>query len=218
LVEEFSAADREVFYRVIERRRDVRAFRPDPIPSDTLYRILGAAHHAPSVGLMQPWNFIVIQEADTKSRIKEIFLEENEKAAAHYSGPRANLYLSLKLEGIQEAPVNLCVTSDRTRAGPHVLGRNTIVDTDLYSTCCAIENLWLAARVEGIGVGWVSILSHDELRKLLGIPDHIVVVAYLCLGYAQEFFDEPELQRRRWASRVPLDQLVYRERWGQAPT
>jgi 5,6-dimethylbenzimidazole synthase len=218
LVEEFSAADREVFYRVIERRRDVRAFRPDPIPSDTLYRILGAAHHAPSVGLMQPWNFIVIQEADTKARIKEIFLEENEKAAAHYSGPRANLYLSLKLEGIQEAPVNLCVTSDRTRAGPHVLGRNTIVDTDLYSTCCAIENLWLAARVEGIGVGWVSILSHDELRKLLGIPDHIVVVAYLCLGYAQEFFDEPELQRRRWASRVPLDQLVYRERWGQAPT
>jgi len=217
LVEEFSAADREVFYRVIERRRDVRAFRPDPIPSETLYRILGAAHHAPSVGLMQPWNFIVIQEADTKARIKDIFLEENEKAAAHYSGPRANLYRSLKLEGIQEAPVNLCVTSDRTRAGTHVLGRNTIVDTDLYSTCCAIENLWLAARVEGIGVGWVSILSHDELRKLLGIPDHIVVVAYLCLGYAQEFFDEPELQRRRWASRVPLDQLVYRERWGQAP-
>jgi len=217
LVEEFSAADREVFYRVIERRRDVRAFRPDLIPSETLYRILGAAHHAPSVGLMQPWNFIVIQEADTKARIKDIFLEENEKAAAHYSGPRANLYRSLKLEGIQEAPVNLCVTSDRTRAGPHVLGRNTIVDTDLYSTCCAIENLWLAARVEGIGVGWVSILSHDELRKLLGIPDHIVVVAYLCLGYAQEFFDEPELQRRRWASRVPLDQLVYRERWGQAP-
>jgi len=215
-MEEFSAADREVFYRVIERRRDVRAFRPDPIPSETLYRILGAAHQAPSVGLMQPWNFIVIEEADTKARIKEIFLEENEKAAAHYSGPRGNLYRSLKLEGIQEAPVNLCVTSDRTRAGPHVLGRNTIVDTDLYSTCCAIENLWLAARVEGIGVGWVSILSHDELRKLLAIPDHIVVVAYLCLGYAQEFFDEPELQRRRWASRVPLDQLVYRERWGHS--
>lgn len=217
-MEEFSAADRAVFYRVIERRRDVRAFRPDPIPSETLYRILGAAHHAPSVGLMQPWNFIVIQDADTKARVKEIFLEENEKAAAHYSGPRASLYRSLKLEGIQEAPVNLCVTADRTRAGPNVLGRNTILDTDLYSTCCAIENLWLAARVEGIGVGWVSILSHDGLRRVLAIPDHIVVVAYLCLGYAQEFFDEPELQRRRWASRVPLDQLVYRERWGQAPT
>ena len=97
-----------------------------------------------------------------------------------------------------------------------MLGRNTIVDTDLYSTCCAIENLWLAARVEGIGVGWVSILSIDELRKVLAIPEHVVVVGYLCLGYAQEFFDEPELQRRSWASRVPLDQVVYRERWGQS--
>ncbi len=203
--DEFSAGDREVLYRVIERRRDVRAFRPDPIPSETLYRILAAAHH-----------FIVIQDTGTKARIKEIFLRENEKAAAHYSGPRGMLYRSLKLEGIQEAPVNLCVTADRTRSGPHVLGRNTIVDTDLYSTCCAIENLWLAARVEGIGVGWVSILTIDELRKVLSIPAHVVVVAYLCLGYAQEFFDEPELQRRRWASRVPLDQLVYRERWGQS--
>jgi 5,6-dimethylbenzimidazole synthase len=115
--DEFSAGDREVLYRVIKRRRDVRAFRPDPIPSETLYRILSAAHHAPSVGLMQPWNFIVIQDAGTKARIKEIFLRENEKAAAHYSGPRGMLYRSLKLEGIEEAPVNLCVTADRTRAG-----------------------------------------------------------------------------------------------------
>jgi 5,6-dimethylbenzimidazole synthase len=214
--DEFSSGDREVLYRVIERRRDVRAFRPDPIPSETLYRLLSAAHHAPSVGLMQPWNFIVIQDAGTKTRIKEIFLRANEEAAAHYSGPREMLYRSLKLEGIEEAPINLCVTADRTRSGPHVLGRNTIVDTDLYSTCCAIENLWLAARVEGIGVGWVSILSIDEVRTVLSIPEHVVVVAYLCLGYAQEFFDEPELQRRRWASRVPLDQLVYRERWGQS--
>ena len=212
--EEFSAADREVLYRVIERRRDVRAFRSDPVSSETLYRILGAAHQAPSVGLMQPWNFIVIQDAGTKARIKEIFLRENEKAAANYSGARGTLYRSLKLEGIEEAPVNLCVTADRSRSGPHVLGRNTIVDTDLYSTCCAIENLWLAARVEGIGVGWVSILSSEALREVLSIPEEIVVVAYLCLGFAQEFFDVPELLRRRWASRVPLDQLVYRERWG----
>ena len=214
--DEFSAGDREVLYRVIERRRDVRAFRSDPIPFATLYRMLDAAHHAPSVGLMQPWNFIVIQDASTKARIKELFLRENEKAAAHYSGPRGMLYRSLRLEGIEEAPVNLCVTADRTRSGPHVLGRNTIVDTDIYSTCCAIENLWLAARVEGIGVGWVSILSIDGLRKVLAIPEHVVVVGYLCLGYAQEFLDEPELQRRSWASRVPLDQVVYRERWGQS--
>ena len=213
--EEFSPADRDVFYRVIERRRDVRAFRPDKVSPEILYRILGAAHHAPSVGLMQPWNFIVIEDAGTKARIKQIFVQENEKAAANYSGPRAELYRSLKVEGIEEAPINLCVTADRTRSGPHVLGRNTIVDTDLYSTCCAIENLWLAARVEGIGVGWVSILSPEALREVLSIPEHIVVVAYLCLGYAQEFFDEPELQRRHWASRIPLDQLVYRDRWGQ---
>jgi 5,6-dimethylbenzimidazole synthase len=160
---------------------------------------------------------VLIPDAGTKARIKEIFLRENEKAAAHYSGPRGMLYRSLKLEGIEEAPVNLCVTADRTRSGPHVLGRNTIVDTDLYSTCCAIENLWLAARVEGIGVGWVSILSTDEFRKVLSIPEHIVMVAYLCLGYAQEFFDEPELQRRRWANRIPLSQLVYRERGIRLP-
>jgi 5,6-dimethylbenzimidazole synthase len=162
--EEFSAADREVLYRVIERRRDVRAFRPDSIPSETLYRILGAAHHAPSVGLMQPWNFIVIQDTGTTARIKEILRRENERAAAHYSGPRGMLYRSL------------------------------------------------------IGGGWVSILGADEVRKVLSIPAHVVVVAYLCLGYAQEFFDEPELLRRKWASRVPLDQLVYRERWGQRVT
>ena len=211
--DEFSAADREVLYRVIERRRDVRAFRPDSIPSETLYRILSAAHHAPSVGLMQPWNFIVIQDTGTKARIKEIFLRENEKAAAHYSGPRGMLYRSLKLEGIEDAPVNVCVTCDRTRGGPHVLGRNTIIDTDLFSTCCAIQNLWLAARVEGIGVGWVSILDNDELRAILGIPKPVVPVAYLCIGYAQEFLDEPELQRRGWANRLPLSSVIYHERW-----
>ena len=210
----FSPAEREAFYRVIESRRDVRAFRTDAIPDDVLHRILGAAHHAPSVGLMQPWNFIVIRDPAIRARIKAVFLRENERAGANYRGDRAALYSSLKLEGIEEAPVNLCVTCDRRRAGPHVLGRNTIIDTDLYSTCCAIENLWLAARVEGVGVGWVSILSNDDLSEILGIPGHVTPLAYLCMGYPREFLDEPELQRRGWASRVPLDQLVYRERWG----
>jgi len=215
---EFSLAERAALYRVIESRRDVRAFRPDPIPEEALRRILGAAHHAPSVGLMQPWNFVVIRSAATKAEVKTLFLRENARAAANYAGPRAALYRSLKLEGIEEAPLNLCVTCDRTRAGPHVLGRNTILDTDLYSTCCAIQNLWLAARAEGIGVGWVSILDSDDLRRILAIPAHIVPVAYLCLGYAREFFDDPELERRGWASRLPLDSLVYGERWGQPAT
>ncbi len=215
---EFSLAERAALYRVIESRRDVRAFRPDPVPEEALRRILGAAHHAPSVGLMQPWNFVVIRSAATKAEVKTLFLRENARAAANYTGPRAALYRSLKLEGIEEAPLNLCVTCDRTRAGPHVLGRNTILDTDLYSTCCAIQNLWLAARAEGIGVGWVSILDSDDLRRILAIPAHIVPVAYLCLGYAREFFDDPELERRGWASRLPLDSLVYGERWGQPAT
>ncbi len=215
---EFSHAERAALYRVIESRRDVRAFRPDPVPEEALRRILGAAHHAPSVGLMQPWNFVVIRSAATKAEVKTLFLRENARAAANYAGPRAALYRSLKLEGIEEAPLNLCVTCDRTRAGPHVLGRNTILDTDLYSTCCAIQNLWLAARAEGIGVGWVSILDSDDLRRILAIPTHIVPVAYLCLGYAREFFDDPELERRGWASRLPLDSLVYGERWGQPAT
>jgi 5,6-dimethylbenzimidazole synthase len=214
MVDVFSPAERAALYRVIESRRDVRAFRTDPIATDTLARILGAAHHAPSVGLMQPWNFIVIRDAATKSRVKALFEVQNELAVANYAGARSDLYGSLKLEGIEEAPINLCVTCDRTRSGPHVLGRNTVVDTDLYSTCCAVQNLWLAARVEGVGVGWVSILDYDDLRPILGIPAPVVPVAYLCIGYPREFLDEPELQRRGWATRLTLEQIVYQERWG----
>src|SRR6266542_2316138 len=210
----FSPDDRETLYRVIDSRRDVRAFRRDSVPDPVLERILEAAHHAPSVGFMQPWNFIVIRDLATRARIKDVFLRENERAAENYAGDRAALYRSLKLEGLEEAPINLCVTCDRTRGGPHVLGRNPIVDTDLYSTCCAVQNLWLAARVEGVGVGWVSILDNDELRAILGIPEHVVPVAYLCIGYPREFLATPELERRGWADRQPLDEMVYHERWG----
>jgi 5,6-dimethylbenzimidazole synthase len=207
--------DADALYRIIDSRRDVRAFRPDPIPDETLHRILLAAHHAPSVGFMQPWNFIIIRDPLTRARVKASFLEENRRAAEHYPGERGTLYRSLKLEGIEEAAINICVTCDRTRAGPHVLGRNTIIDTDIYGTCCAVQNLWLAARAEGIGVGWVSILTIDALRMILGIPESVLPVAYLCVGYPEEFFDEPELQRRGWAHRLPLNEVIFRERWGQ---
>lgn len=179
--------------QIIESRRDVRAFRSDPVPEDALRRILGAAHHAPSVGFMQPWNFIVVRDRVTKAAVKASFLEENARATAHYTGERGELYRPLKLEGIEEAPLNICVTCDRTRGGPHVLGRNTIVDTDVYSTCCAVGNLWLAARAEGIGVGWVSILTETALPEA--------------------FYDEPELERRGWRDRLPLDQVIFSERW-----
>lgn len=207
--------DAAAFYRLIESRRDVRAFRADAIPADVLLRILGAAHHAPSVGFMQPWNFIVIRDAATKRQVAAAFAAENARAARNYQGERAALYAGLKLEGITEAPVNICVTCDRSRGGPHVLGRNTIVETDIYSTCCAVENLWLAARAEGIGVGWVSILTIEALRRVLHIPDSVLPVAYLCVGYPREFFDEPELQRRGWAERLPLDDVIFNEQWGK---
>jgi 5,6-dimethylbenzimidazole synthase len=215
MTERFSDEDRAALYRVIDGRRDVRAFRRDPVPDETLRRILLAAHHAPSVGLMQPWNFIVVNDPAVKARVKDVFVRENERARLHYAGERAALYDSLKLEGLEEAPLNLCVTCDRSRSGPHVLGRNSIVDTDVYSTCCAVENLWLAARAEGVGVGWVSILDNDALHEILAIPSDVVPVAYLCLGYPREFLDEPELQRRGWAQRLALDDLVFENRWQQ---
>ncbi len=123
------------------------------------------------------------------------------------------LYRSLKLEGIMESPLNVCVTCDRQRGGPHVLGRNTVLDADLFSTCLAVENLWLAARTEGLGVGWVSILDPAELGRLLGLPAQVVPVAYLCLGYVTEFLAEPELQSVGWRTRLPLAEVIHANKW-----
>lgn len=202
-------------YQVIFSRRDVRRFLPDPIPEKVLQRILLAAHHAPSVGFMQPWNFLVIRNPEIKGKVKSLFLRENARAVKVFRGRRRRLYERLKLEGILEAPINLCITCNPGRFGPHVLGRNTIRRTDVYSTCCAIQNLWLAARAEGIGAGWVSILRNDRLKKILGIPPGIIPVAYLCLGYPEEFLPRPELEEAGWAGRIPMEQLIFTDRWGR---
>lgn len=202
-------------YEAIYSRRDIRHFRSDPVSDESLLRILDAAHHAGSVGFMQPWNFVVVREPATKDRVYELFSRENALAAENYSGSRRALYDSLKLAGILEAPVNLAVTCDRSRGGPAVLGRQTMPETDLYSTCCAIQNLWLAARSEGIGVGWVSIIQPDAVKQLLAIPEHIVLVAYLCLGYPVEFDDRPLLERVGWENRLALDEVVFSETWRQ---
>jgi 5,6-dimethylbenzimidazole synthase len=210
----FSESDREAVYRAILTRRDVRAqFRPEPVPSEVLLRILNAAHHAPSVGFSQPWNFVVIESTEQRLAVKAMFEHENAKAAENYSGERADLYRSLKLEGILDSPVNVCVACDRKRGGPHVLGRNTVLDADLFSTCLAVENLWLAARSEGLGVGWVSILDPAELAQLLDLPEYVVPVAYLCLGYVTQFLLEPELQTQGWRQRLPLEQVIHANRW-----
>jgi nicotinate-nucleotide--dimethylbenzimidazole phosphoribosyltransferase len=206
---------REGVYQAIYRRRDVRHFRPDPVPMDVLARVLDAAHHAPSVGFMQPWTFIVISDHQTRLRVRDLYERERVAAAQFFDEPRRTQYLSFKLEGILDAPLNVCITCDPTRAGSTVLGRNSMPETDLYSTCCAIENLWLAARAEGIGVGWVSILKLPQLREILNIPHHVVPVAYLCLGYPTQFLKQPELERAGWRSRQPLGEIIHYEAWGR---
>lgn len=211
----FSDDERAGLYRAIYERRDVRSqFLPDPIPRPVLARLLKAAHHAPSVGFMQPWDFILIDSLEIRQQVLASYDEENAKAADNYSGERQDTYRSLKLQGIVESPLNLCITCDRSRGGTHVLGRNSIVEMDLFSTCLAVQNLWLAARAEGIGVGWVSILDQDTLAGILNLPDNVYPLAYLCIGYVSEFFDQPELQTKGWRSRLPLEELVHSNGWG----
>lgn len=212
---QFSQREREAVYRVMFERRDVRRnFLPTPIPDEVLMRLLTAAHHAGSVGFMQPWDFVVIRNRATKRAVKDLFREANRKASAKYAGARGELYQRLKLEGIEEAPINLCVTCSRRRGGPHVLGRSTVRATDLYSTCCAVQNLWLAARAEGIGVGWVSILDHEKLKRVIGVPQSVTVLAYLCLGYVSKFEAQPDLETAGWRSRIPVGRLIHYESWG----
>jgi len=166
MANDFNEAERAAVYKAIMLRRDIRRqFDATPIPRDVLMRVLSAAHHAGSVGFMQPWDFILIEDRAIRQRVLETFLQERDRAANLYEAPRRELFLSLKLEGILESVLNLCVTCDRTRGGPHVLGRSRILETDLYSTCCAIQNLWLACRAEGIGVGWVSILDRQNWQR-----------------------------------------------------
>jgi len=214
----FTDAERDAVYRAIFSRRDVRGqFLSDPIDDDVLQRIMLAAHHAPSVGFMQPWNFIVIRDAAVKARAKTAFERANEEAAALFDDDRAALYSQLKLEGITDAPVNLCITCDRSRGGKVVLGRTHNRDTDLYSTVCAVQNLMLAARAEGIGAGWVSIFNEGEIRDLLGLPAAVVPVAYLCLGHVKKLYAAPELEARGWRKRLDLQSLIFEDRWGEAP-
>src|SRR5690554_7411394 len=164
---------------------------------------------------MQPWDFLVIDSLEVRRQVRDIFLRENEKGARQFSDERQQRYRSLKLEGILESPLNLCISCDRSRGDGPVLGRTSIVDMDLFSTCLAVQNLWLAARAEGIGVGWVSILDQDELAEVLGLPEQVYPLAYLCLGYVNEFLDQPELQAKGWRERLPLEELVHGNGWGK---
>ena len=212
---EFGEAEREVLYRVMRSRRDVRHFVPTPVPDAVLRRVLEMAQYAPSVGFMQPWNFVLITAPEIRLQVKQQFERRNQLEHAKIDNPqRRELYRELKLEGILEAPVNLAVTCDHRRDAPFVLGRGPMPQCDLFSTCLAIQNLWLAARAEGLGVGWVSILDQAATERLLCLPEGVELVAYLCLGYPVEFAAQPMLEKVGWKQRLPLADLVFSDRWG----
>lgn len=218
--EGFDENERNAVYRAIRERRDVRrGFLPEPVPDELLHRLLEAAHNAPSVGLMQPWRFIVVRDLAVRQKVHEIFLKANKQAMANYEGEQQQNYSGMKLEGILEAPQNLCIVCDSQSNQGHQLGRRTMPETAIYSAVCAVQNLWLAARAEGIGVGWVSILEPHSLRSTLKIPEQITPVAYLCLGYVDAFSKEPDLERAGWEKRTPLKSVLsfdeYNSDWGE---
>jgi nicotinate-nucleotide--dimethylbenzimidazole phosphoribosyltransferase len=212
----FPDDQRAAVYRVIEERRDVRrGFRPDPVPADVLERVLAAGHRAPSVGFSQPWDFIVITDRDKRARIKDLAERSRQDFATSLPGARARAFDQLKTEAILQTPVNIVVTCDPTRGGRHTLGRHAQPQTAVYSSVLAVANLWLAARAEGLGIGWVSFFAERELAAELGLPSHLQVVAYLCAGYVSGFGSEPELAQAGWAHRRPLGWAVHAEQYGR---
>ena len=214
-MDDFSENDRDVIHRVIKARRDIREFRSDPVPAEVLNRIIEAGHHAPSVGFMQPWNFIIVRSKEIRQQIKDSFIKMSAAEAEKIQDEsRRKLYKSLKLEGVVESPLNIAVTCDRNRGGEFVLGRGPMPETDLYSTCLAVQNMWLAARAEGVGMGWVSIIDPKIVSQLLSIPENITLVAYLTVGYPTKFNETPLLETVGWRKRTPLENLVFEESWG----
>ncbi|MGR4884348.1 nicotinate-nucleotide--dimethylbenzimidazole phosphoribosyltransferase [Streptomyces sp. LARHCF249] len=212
----YDDAEREAVLRVMRERRDIRkGFRTDPIPHEVLLRVLEAAHTAPSVGHSQPWDFVVIRSAETRRTMHELAQRQREAYANSLPKARAKQFKELKIEAILDTPVNIVVTADPTRGGRHTLGRHTQPQMAPYSSALAVENLWLAARAEGLGVGWVSFFDEREMVRELGLPEHLEVVAYLCVGYVDEFPEEPELAQAGWSQRRPLSWVVHEETYGR---
>jgi len=206
--------ERDAVYKTIFSRRDVRSdFTKQEVSEDVVKRILTAAHHAPSVGFMQPWDFIVVSDEVTKQKIKKGFEQANACSKKMFSEEQQQKYQQFKLEGILEAPLGICVTCDRSRNGPVVLGKTIKAEMDLYSSVCAVQNLWLAARAENLGVGWVSIIEDDILRDALGIPKNIEIIAYLCVGYVSKFKEKPELESAGWLPRRSVDKAIHYNKW-----
>ena len=201
-------------YKAIFNRRDIRSFIDAPISDEKVYKILEAAHSAPSVGFMQPWNFIIIKDNEIKKDLANVVEKERRALAIHYEGTERELtFLDLKIAGILEAPVTICVTCNPFSAGDHVLGRNSIPETDLMSTSCAIQNMWLAAYAEGLAMGWVSFYKKADVRTILNIPYHIDPVALISVGYTDYYPDRPLLEIHKWEKRQSLEKLIFENKW-----
>lgn len=211
---EITPAERDGLYKTIFNRRDTRGeFLSKPIADEVLQRILNAAHHAPSVGFMQPWDFILVKDLAIRGQIKSAFELAHEEAAEMFEPEKREQYRSFKLEGITEAPMGIVITCDRSRTGKVVIGRTANPEMDLYSSVCAVQNLWLAARAENLGMGWMSIIHHETLKQILQIPEHIVPIAYLCIGHVSHFHEKPELEKAGWLPRMPIEQLIHYDQW-----
>jgi nicotinate-nucleotide--dimethylbenzimidazole phosphoribosyltransferase len=200
---------------VISARRDIRRYRPDPLDPQLIRQVLRAGHQAPSVGQSQPWRFIVVTQQDSRDRAARLADRERLRQAAHLTDERRSRLLDLQLDGIREAPVGIVVACDRRSPAAGVLGRATFTDADLWSCACAIENMWLAARAVGLGMGWVTLFDPDDLAELLGLPPGVETLGWLCLGWPDERPPEPGLERAGWSRRQPLDDVVMAERWPQ---
>ena len=207
----FSDAERAAVYKVIAERRDMRHFTSDPVDAATLQRLLGAAHRAPSVGLMQPWRFLRITDSALRQQIHNLVEDERHRTAAAL-GTRQVEFLRLKVQGILECG-ELLVAALCDAREQHVFGRRTLPEMDLASLACAIQNLWLAARAEGLGMGWVSLFDPVALARTLSMPEGSVPVAVLCIGHVEAFYPAPMLELTGWARGRPLEELVFHNQW-----
>jgi len=198
---QFDPAFRAQFAELVRWRRDVRRFRSHAVDPKLLDKLLALAACAPSVGLSQPWRFVLVESPERRRAIRENFAQANKAALDGYGGERQARYAKLKLEGLAQAPIHLAVCADETTSQGHGLGRQTMPETIRYSVVAAIQTLWLAARAEGLGLGWISILDPDAVRSTLDLPPQWSFIAYLCLGWPEEEHDDPELERHSWQER-----------------
>ncbi len=206
---QFDAAFRESFRDLVLWRRDVRRFRRDPIDPVLIHSLLELASHAPSVGHCQPWRFVLVESADRREAVKSSFVRANAKALKSYYGEKRTQYVRLKLEGLEDAPVHLAVFADEATQAGSGLGRKTMPQTLQYSVVAAIQTLWLAARAEGLGVGWISILEPKIVCQVLEVPDTWTLIAYLCIGWPVEEHLDPELERHDWQERLGAERMIF---------